>query len=108
MFRPRYVSLQARPRRGALPARNRERDHTGARSFRSLVRAPKVSSSFSERRHLMDEPEILTGQLNRAETRDPTAAAGTKPVSAPNLNTILSIPVTVQVVLGSTSLPVAN
>jgi flagellar motor switch protein FliN len=56
----------------------------------------------------MDEPEILTGPLNRAETPDPTAAAGTKPVSAPNLNTILSIPVTVQVVLGSTLLPVAN
>jgi flagellar motor switch protein FliN/FliY len=30
------------------------------------------------------------------------------PIDAPNLSTILSIPVTVQVVLGSTSLPVAS
>ena len=30
------------------------------------------------------------------------------PTAAPNLNAILSIPVTVQVVLGSTSMPVAN
>jgi flagellar motor switch protein FliN/FliY len=36
----------------------------------------------------------------------PSAAA--PPPAAPNLNAILSIPVTVQVVLGSTSLPVAS
>jgi len=38
---------------------------------------------------------------------DESVAPAPEP-SAPNLNTILSIPVTVQVVLGSTSMPVAS
>jgi flagellar motor switch protein FliN len=38
----------------------------------------------------------------------PPDAAASPPPAAPNLNAILSIPVTVQVVLGSTSLPVAS
>jgi flagellar motor switch protein FliN/FliY len=38
----------------------------------------------------------------------PPPPTGAAPLAAPNLNAILSIPVTVQVVLGSASLPVAN
>ena len=52
----------------------------------------------------MGEPEILPGASKARQT--PDAAAAENPAS--NLNTILSIPVTVQVVLGSTSLPVAS
>src|SRR5580693_3134734 len=56
----------------------------------------------------MDEPETNPEPTKSAE------APGSAPISAPNLapapnlNAILSIPVTVQVVLGSTSLPVAS
>jgi flagellar motor switch protein FliN/FliY len=56
----------------------------------------------------MDEPETNPEPTKSAE------APGSGPISAPNLapapnlSTILSIPVTVQVVLGSTSLPVAS
>lgn len=42
-----------------------------------------------------------------ADAPSPSPAAP-NPAAAPNLNTILSIPVTVQVVLGSTLLPVAS
>jgi flagellar motor switch protein FliN/FliY len=54
----------------------------------------------------MGEPEILPGASKAPETPDPAPAAANP--GAPNLSTILSIPVTVQVVLGSTSLPVAS
>ncbi len=54
----------------------------------------------------MGDPEILPGPSKAPETPDPAAAAANP--AAPNLNTILSIPVTVQVILGSTSLPVAS
>ena len=51
----------------------------------------------------MDEPKLPN------ETARTSATAGPAPApAAPNLNAILSIPVTVQVVLGSTSLPVAS
>lgn len=43
-----------------------------------------------------------------AEEKDVAQPGAPDPIDAPNLNTILSIPVTVQVVLGSTSLPVAS
>ncbi|MBV8103592.1 MAG: flagellar motor switch protein FliN [Hyphomicrobiales bacterium] len=55
----------------------------------------------------MDESEILPSPPKVAEPPGPAPAGGT-PAAAPNLNAILSIPVTVQVVLGSTSLPVAS
>ncbi|MGA7197450.1 MAG: flagellar motor switch protein FliN [Roseiarcus sp.] len=51
----------------------------------------------------MGEPEILP---DASEAPDAAPAAASP--ATPNLNTILSIPVTVQVVLGSTSLPVAS
>jgi flagellar motor switch protein FliN len=38
----------------------------------------------------------------------PEPSSVAEPAGAPNLNAILSIPVTVQVVLGSTSLPVSS
>jgi len=44
-----------------------------------------------------------------APAEEPEAgSARSRPIVAPNLNAILTIPVTVKVVLGSTSLPVAN
>ncbi len=54
----------------------------------------------------MDE---ATPIVESPKAADPANGA-TSPVasSPPNLNTILSIPVTVQVVLGSTSMPVAS
>ena len=54
----------------------------------------------------MDESEILPDPSKVAEPPGPARAAANP--AAPNLNAILSIPVTVQVVLGSTSLPVAS
>ena len=55
----------------------------------------------------MDEAQPIAEQSRpRRDLRaDRAACPGT---SAPNLSTILSIPVTVQVVLGSTSMPVAS
>ena len=41
-------------------------------------------------------------------SREPDAASGAPPSSAPKYDTILSIPVTVQVVLGATTMPVAS
>ena len=55
----------------------------------------------------MDESEILPNPPKVTEPPCPAPAAA-NPTATPNLNTILSIPVTVQVVLGSTSLPVAS
>jgi flagellar motor switch protein FliN len=46
--------------------------------------------------------------LAAVEEKDIAASGQPDPIAAPNLNTILSIPVIVQVVLGSTSLPVAS
>ena len=43
-----------------------------------------------------------------AECENLASAAGPPEFDAPNLNAILSIPVTVQIVLGSASLPVAS
>ncbi len=40
--------------------------------------------------------------------REPDAATGASPSSAPKYDAILSIPVTVQVVLGATTMPVAS
>ncbi len=55
----------------------------------------------------MDEPTAPPNSQRLAEQM--TAAAAAPSAGAyPNLSTILSIPVTVQVVLGSTSLPVAS
>lgn len=47
--------------------------------------------------------------LDPQKPPEPSAfPSGAAPPAAPNLNAILSIPVTVQVVLGSTSMPVAS
>lgn len=55
----------------------------------------------------MDDATLPQNPPNATEP--PGAAQGaTTPPAAPNLNAILSIPVIVQVVLGSTSLPVAS
>jgi flagellar motor switch protein FliN len=56
----------------------------------------------------MNEDAALPDPRKSAEEPGPAPAAAPNPSVAPNLNAILSIPVTVQVVLGSTSLPVAN
>jgi flagellar motor switch protein FliN/FliY len=53
----------------------------------------------------MDEEDLPQDSPRAPELRDP-ALATAQP--ATNLDAILSIPVTVQVVLGSTSLPVAS
>jgi len=56
----------------------------------------------------MDEPDHLHEPSRPAEEPPRGQAASATPADAPNLSAILSIPVTVQVVLGSTSLPVAS
>lgn len=56
----------------------------------------------------MVEASALPDPSASAAEADVARSGPTNPVSAPNLNAILSIPVTVQVVLDSTSLPVAN
>ena len=56
----------------------------------------------------MDEPTVLTEPPKRAEQPSPGANAAPGPTASPNLGAILSIPVRVQVILGSTSLPVAS
>jgi flagellar motor switch protein FliN/FliY len=56
----------------------------------------------------MDEPELLPQQSEAAEAGEPAPNSASGSAAAPNLSTILSIPVTVQVVLGSTSLPVSS
>jgi flagellar motor switch protein FliN/FliY len=56
----------------------------------------------------MDEPEILPDPPKGAADPPGPSPATPNPAAGPNLNTILSIPVTVQVVLGSTLLPVAS
>ncbi len=55
----------------------------------------------------MDEASPLP-EPPTAPPEPASATASTGPAAQPNLGTILSIPVTVQVVLGSTSMPVAN
>src|SRR5271166_5404059 len=55
----------------------------------------------------MNDTPLPQDPPNAPETGGPAPGAAPPP-AAPNLNAILSIPVTVQVVLGSTSLPVAN
>ena len=54
----------------------------------------------------MDDAQPVAEPSRTAETAAPVAPPS--PAAAPNLSTILSIPVTVQVVLGSTSMPVAS
>ena len=56
----------------------------------------------------MDEPDHLHEPSRPAEEPPRGQAASATPADAPNLSAILSIPVTVQVVLGSTSLPVSS
>ncbi len=56
----------------------------------------------------MDEPELRPEPPKAADAGGSAPSSAASPAAAPNLNTILSIPVTVQVVLGSTSLPVAS
>jgi flagellar motor switch protein FliN/FliY len=46
--------------------------------------------------------------LSQDPQKAPDSPGAVSPPAAPNLSAILSIPVTVQVVLGSTSLPVAS
>ena len=58
-------------------------------------------------------PSLSQEPPNAIEPLDPNPSMGAPSVAAsstdaPNLNAILSIPVTVQVVLGSTSMPVAS
>jgi flagellar motor switch protein FliN len=56
----------------------------------------------------MVESELRTEPPKAAESGGSSPSSGANLAAAPNLNTILSIPVTVQVVLGSTSLPVSS
>ncbi len=56
----------------------------------------------------MVESPALPDPPAPTEEADVTNRVPPDPIGAPNLNAILSIPVTVQVVLGSTSLPVAS
>ncbi len=61
----------------------------------------------------MDESFPSQEPPNATEPLDPSPSMGAPSMAAsstdaPNLNAILSIPVTVQVVLGSTSMPVAS
>ncbi len=56
----------------------------------------------------MHEDDAPPDPPKSAEAPGAAAYGASNPNVAPNLNAILSIPVTVQVVLGSTSLPVAN
>ena len=56
----------------------------------------------------MIEDSPLNDSLDRAEEPPIAPAASPNSKPGPNLNTILSIPVTVRVVLGSASLPVAS
>ena len=54
------------------------------------------------------EPTIETEESVEMEASFATAATPAATPSSPNLDAILSIPVTVQVVLGTTSMPVAK
>lgn len=56
----------------------------------------------------MVEPELRAEPPKAVEAGGSAPGSAANPAAAPNLNTILSIPVTVQVVLGSTSLPVSS
>ena len=56
----------------------------------------------------MDEATLRQDSPTASGPLDSAQGAATPALAAPNLNAILSIPVTVQVVLGSTSLPVAS
>ena len=55
----------------------------------------------------MDEPAASIASPKPTEKTDPGPAFASASLEAPNLSAILSIPVTVQIVLGSTALPVA-
>ncbi len=56
----------------------------------------------------MDEATLPQNPPTPSEPPGSAQGAAAGPPAAPNLNAILSIPVTVQVVLGSTSLPVSS
>ncbi len=56
----------------------------------------------------MIENSMLNNPPGRAEEARVEPPASPNSMAGPNLNTILSIPVTVRVLLGSTSLPVAS
>jgi len=56
----------------------------------------------------MDETAAVTESPRLAESPSPGPSASSGANASPNLGAILSIPVTVQVILGSTSLPVAS
>jgi flagellar motor switch protein FliN len=56
----------------------------------------------------MVEAAAHPGPPSSAEEAEVAHPVASNPLASPNLSAILSIPVTVQVVLGSTSLPVAS
>ena len=56
----------------------------------------------------MDDSPLAQGPQMSPDPSSATAEGAPPPPAARNLNAILSIPVTVQVVLGSTSMPVAS
>lgn len=56
----------------------------------------------------MNEAAPLFQAPKLEEKENATPAAGGPELDSPNLNAILSIPVTVQIVLGSASLPIAS
>jgi len=56
----------------------------------------------------MDDTPLPQDPPNATELGGPAPGPAAPPPAAPNLNAILAIPVTVQVVLGSTSMPVAS
>jgi flagellar motor switch protein FliN/FliY len=56
----------------------------------------------------MDDSPLAQDSRKSPERPDASPGGAPPPLAAPSLNAILSIPVTVQVVLGSTSMPVAS
>src|ERR1700677_3972578 len=105
MFGARNVHLQARPGGRTLPSRSREPNRTKTRSQALARDDPR---NRRRPRHARARPFMDAAAI----TSEPPIAvdeAKLEPIAgAPNLNAILSIPVTVQVVLGSTSLPVSG
>src|SRR5271170_553688 len=100
MFRPRNVHLQARPSGRTLPSRSREPDRSKTRSCQALGRddSPyRRPLRHARATHFMDATAITSEPPSTEDMAKSEPIAG-----APNLGAILSIPVTVQVVLGST------
>src|SRR3984957_7704673 len=102
MLRPRNVHLQARPGGWPLPSRSREPHHKKKQSSPPPARDDppyRQRLRHARARHFMDAAAVTSEPFIAVDAAKLESIAG-----APNLGAILSIPVTVQVVLGSTSL----